>query len=76
MTTGHISLTSRVLESVLGDSILDHVKKYKLITESQHGFSKSRSFLTNLSEYLEFVSHIDRGYPIDVACERASSHRR
>ena len=52
-----ISLTSqvcKVLESIVRDSILEHVKKYRLIKESQHGFVKNRSCLTNLLEFLEF----------------------
>jgi Reverse transcriptase (RNA-dependent DNA polymerase) len=46
-----ISLTShvcKVLESIVRDSILDHVKKHELIRESQHGFAKNKSCLTNL----------------------------
>jgi len=35
--------------------------------ESQHGFLKHRSCLTNLLEFLDFVTnYIDQGYPIDV----------
>ena len=65
-----VSLTSqvcKVLESLIRDSILEHVRKYNLIKESQHGFVKKRSCLTNLLEFLEFVSnYVDQGYPIDV----------
>ena len=46
-----ISLTShvcKVVESIVRDSIIDHVRRYKLIKDSQHGFSKGRSCLTNL----------------------------
>jgi ribonuclease P/MRP protein subunit RPP40 len=35
--------------------------------DTQHGFVKKRSCLTNLLEFLEFVSnYIDRGFPVDV----------
>jgi hypothetical protein len=65
-----VSLTSqvcKVLESIVRDNILEHVREYKLIKESQHGFLKRRSCLTNLLEFLEFVTnYIDQGYPIDV----------
>ena len=65
-----VSLTSqvcKVLESIVRDNILEHFKEYKLIKESQHGFLKRRSCLTNLLEFLEFVTnYIDQGYPIDV----------
>ena len=65
-----ISLTSqvcKVLESIVRDSIINHVRIHKLIKESQHGFLKGRSCLTNLLEFLEFVSsYVDQGHPVDV----------
>ena len=61
------SQVCKVLESIVRDNILEHVKEYKLIKESQHGFLKRKSCLTNLLEFLEFVTnYIDQGYPIDV----------
>ena len=43
------------------------MNKYKLIHETQHGFIRKRSCLTNLLEFLDYVSeYIDEGYPIDV----------
>ena len=65
-----VSLTSQVckiLESIVKDNVLDHIKKYKLIKGTQHGFVKNRSCMTNLLEFLEYVSdYVDQGYPIDV----------
>ena len=65
-----VSLTShvcKILESIIRDGIVEHVKKYNLIRDSQHGFVKKRSCLTNLLEFLEFVSnYVDQGFPIDV----------
>ena len=56
-----------MLESIVRDSLLEHVKKYRLIKESQHRFVKNRSCLTKLLEFLEFVTnYIDQGYPIDI----------
>ena len=55
-----ISLTShvcKVLESIVRNSIMENVKKYKLIKESQHGFVKNRWSLTNLLEFLEFITN-------------------
>jgi ribonuclease P/MRP protein subunit RPP40 len=38
-----------------------------LIRDTQDGFVKKRSCLTNLLEFLEFVSsYVDRGFPVDV----------
>ena len=42
-------------------------KKNGLIYNSQHGFRKKRSCLTNFLEYIEYVSKIlDEGVPVDV----------
>ena len=66
----HISLTSqvcKVFESMLRDSIVGHLKENKLIHDTQHGFMKNRSCLTNLLLFLETVTdYIDKGYPVDV----------
>ena len=59
----------KVLESLVRDGIIDHVRRYKLIKDSQHGFLKGRSCLTNLLELLEYVSNfIDQGHPVDAIC--------
>ena len=55
------------MESLIRDSILGHVRQHNLIKDTQHGFLKNRSCLTNLLEFLEFVSdYVDQGNPIDV----------
>ena len=65
-----VSLTSiacKVLESIIKDHIVGHLKKYNLIGKSQHGFTKGRSCLTNLLTFLEDVTHsVDQGIPVDV----------
>ena len=64
-----VSLTShmcKVLESIVRDSIIDHVRRYPLIKNSQHGYLKGRSCLTNLLEFLEVVSNYIDGHPVDV----------
>ena len=51
-----VSLTSvacKVLESIIRDHIVSHLKKYNLIVTSQHGFTKGRSCLTNLLTFLK-----------------------
>ena len=46
---------------------MQHIQKHKLIKESQHGFVKGRSRLTNLLVFLEEgTNYIDSGYPVDV----------
>ncbi len=65
-----ISLTSivcKMLESLIKDEIVRHLDKFKLIKDSQHGFTKGRSCLTNLLEFFEEVTRIlDEGQPVDV----------
>jgi hypothetical protein len=57
----------KVLESMIRDEMMAHLRKYNLIKESQHGFIHKRSCLTNLLEFLEHVTnYVDQGYPIDV----------
>ena len=46
-----VSLTSfvgKLLESVIANNIREHLEKFSLINDSQHGFSKGKSCLTNL----------------------------
>ena len=65
-----VSLTSqigKVMESILKDDMLDHIRKYNLITDTQHGFVSRRSCLTNLLVFLEEVTkYIDNGHPVDA----------
>ena len=65
-----ISLTSqvcKVFESMLRDSIVGHLKENKLKHNSEHGFMKNRSCVTNLLQFLETVTYsIDKDYPVDV----------
>jgi Reverse transcriptase (RNA-dependent DNA polymerase)/Endonuclease-reverse transcriptase len=65
-----ISLTSlvcKIMESILKDNILSHLDKHQLLRDSQHGFTKGRSCLTALLEFLEEVTlNIDEGKPVDV----------
>ena len=65
-----VSLTSlicKIMESLLKDAILTHLEKFKLIRNSQHGFTKGRSCLTNLLDFLEEVTAtVDEGTPVDI----------
>lgn len=65
-----ISLTSiicRLMESILRDAILDHLRSHKLIRPSQHGFMPKRSCVTNLLEFLEEITKlIDEGHCVDL----------
>ena len=56
-----ISLTpvvGKFLESIIADSIRSHLEKSKLIYDSQHGFTKGKSCLTNLLTFFRKVFEV------------------
>jgi len=64
-----VSLTSivgKMLESIIKDHIVDYLNKFNLIRNSQHGFTKGRSCLTNLLDFFEIVTKaVDEGNSVD-----------
>ena len=66
-----VSLTSqvcKVLETVVREKIVKHMKENRLFSNSQHGFREGRSCLTNLLGTLEhWTKIVDEGDCIDVA---------
>ncbi|XP_038671336.1 uncharacterized protein LOC119975618, partial [Scyliorhinus canicula] len=65
-----VSLTSvvgKVLERIIKDTIYNHLDRNNMIRDSQHGFVKGRSCLTNLIEFFEKVTEqVDKGRAVDV----------
>ena len=65
-----VSLTCiicKVMESLLRDQIVNHLAVNDLIYQSQHGFMRKKSCLTNLLEYMETLSDlVDQGHSVDV----------
>ena len=65
-----VSLTCvlcKVMESLLRDAIVDHLDKHNLLRNSQHGFMRGKSTLSNLLEYLEELTKlIDQGHSVDI----------
>ncbi|CAM5119603.1 unnamed protein product [Natator depressus] len=52
---------------VLKESILKHLEERKVISNSQHGFTKGKSCLTNLiAFYDEITGSVDEGKAVDV----------
>ncbi|CAM4626627.1 unnamed protein product [Lepidochelys kempii] len=55
------------MEQVLKESILKHLEERKVIRNSQHGFTKGKSCLTNLIVfYDEITGFLDEGKVVDV----------
>ena len=65
-----VSLTSiagKILERIVKKQMVQHLEENDILRSTQHGFISGRSCLTNLLEYLEFVtSKIDNKEPVDV----------
>jgi Reverse transcriptase (RNA-dependent DNA polymerase) len=65
-----VSLTSvccKLMESLLRDSVSEHMEKNGLLEDSQNGFVSGRSCTTNLIDFLDFVTEtIDSGDSVDI----------
>ena len=65
-----VSLTSipgKVMEQLILETISRHIKDKKIITSSQHGFTKGKSCLINLINfYDEMTSLVDEGRAVDI----------
>ena len=65
-----VSLTSqvgKVMEKIIKKELVTYLEGNGLICETQHGFRKNRSCLTNLLDFFEAVAgEVDRGEPVDV----------
>jgi len=65
-----VSLTSQICklcESVLRDTMVEYLESNGLIRDSQHGFRRGRSCLTNLLIFLDKVTRAaDEGHDVDA----------
>jgi hypothetical protein len=65
-----VSLTSqvgKVCEKIIKRELVSYLEGNGMIRETQHGFRKNRSCLTNLLDFFEAVAgEVDRGEPVDV----------
>ena len=67
-----VSLTNQIyelFESIVRDSVVDHLENNELINDTQHGFRRGRSCLTNLLIFLDKVTReVDEEHALDVIC--------
>ena len=65
-----VSLTSQIckhFKTIMRDALVYYPENNHLILDSQHGFRKGRSCLTNLLEFLDRVTGcVDAGDSVDV----------
>lgn len=65
-----VSLTSQIcklFESLIRDVLVEHLERHQILLDSQHGFRKGRSCLTNLLIFLEQITNcVEDGDSVDV----------
>ena len=65
-----VSLTSHIgklMEKFIKEEITSHLDRYDLLNDTQHGFMRGRSCLTNLLTYMEGVTRmLDDGKNVDI----------
>lgn len=65
-----ISLTSiicKILESIIKERIIEHLDTHNLIRDTQHGFRRQRSCVTNLLEfYNKMIEQYDENKAVDI----------
>ena len=60
-------LVSILMESIIGDAMVQHLLENDLCTTEQHGFTNGRSYFTNLLETFEsWTEDVAKGYCGDV----------
>ncbi|CAM5075120.1 unnamed protein product [Natator depressus] len=61
------SVPGKIMEQVLKESILKHLEERKVIRNSQHGFTKGKSCLTNLIAFYDAITgSMDEEKAVDV----------
>jgi len=65
-----VSLTCiicKILEKIIKSNIVEHLIKNEIINDSQHGFMKGRSCLSNLLDFFEEVyENLDKNNSVDI----------
>ena len=61
------SIVCKVMESIIRDTMMNHLLVNRIITRDQHGFVPKKSCCTNLLETMDILTQaIEEGYSIDI----------
>ena len=68
------SITSKLLEGIIQEVIVNHLIENKLISDAQHGFRSKQSCLTSMFCYLDhLINTVDKVQCVDINYLRPSS---
>ena len=57
----------KTMETLIKEDIVEHLQKFNLVSDTQHGFLSGKSCFTNLLIFLEEITKLlDEGIPVDV----------
>ena len=61
------SIIGKILEGFIKNSLVEHLERFQLLKDSQHGFRSGRSCLTNLLEFFDMVTRkLDEEGDVDI----------